>query len=236
LKDELTIFLHIPKTGGTTLNEIFKKQFPPGELFDHNRFNGKIIKLELLTNEEKEKVKAFSGHIKFGIHRDFSLPFNYFTMLREPVDRVISSYYFLRDFKGYEHLKKMSLEEFVKSDPQANNLQTIMVSGMLENPDLSKAIQNLREFKVVGITERFDESLFLIKKVYGWNDIHYTKQNITKRRPSVKEVPDHVIELIKKYNDLDIELYKVANKLLEDRLKQLTAVEQSKLNEFKKRK
>ncbi|MEG9296747.1 sulfotransferase family 2 domain-containing protein [Mangrovibacillus sp. Mu-81] len=233
MKDDLTIFLHIPKTGGTTLNKIFQKQFSQEELFDHNRFNGEITKLELLTLEEKEKVKAVSGHYIFGIHRHFSLPFNYFTMLRDPVERVVSSFYFLRDFKGYEHLKNSSLEEFVKFDPQAHNLQTLMVSGIHNSPDLPLAIQNLKTFKSVGITERFDDSLFLLKNVYGWKDIHYTKQNITKQRPSINEVPEHIIELIKKNNDLDFELYKVANKLLDDQLKKLTAVERSQLDKYK---
>jgi len=35
MKDKLIIFMHIPKTGGTTLNEIFAKLYGQNEIYDH---------------------------------------------------------------------------------------------------------------------------------------------------------------------------------------------------------
>lgn len=32
---KLIIFIHIPKTGGTTLNEIFKRSYAENEIYDH---------------------------------------------------------------------------------------------------------------------------------------------------------------------------------------------------------
>ena len=229
----LDIFMHIPKTGGTTLNELFKKQYKLNEIFDHDSFQKKMMKLDELTDMEKRNIKAITGHYFYGIHQEFSRPFNYFTMLREPVDRVISSYYFLKDYPGYEMVKNMTLEEFVVKGPEAPNLQTLMVCGSQEKPDIEKAKENLKTFTVVGVTELFDETLFCLKKAYAWGDIHYTRKNITKNRLAKEEVPSPLKNLIRKYNALDMELYDYAKKLLYEKLQSLTVEEQMQLAKFK---
>ena len=229
----LDIFMHIPKTGGTTLNELFKKQYKLNEIFDHDSFQMKMMKMDELTDMEKRNIKAITGHYFYGIHQEFSRPFNYFTMLREPVDRVISSYYFLKDYPGYEMVKNMTLEEFVVKGPEAPNLQTLMVCGSQEKPDIEKAKENLKTFTVVGVTELFNETLFCLKKAYSWGDIHYKRKNITKNRLAKEEVPTPLKNLIRKYNALDMELYDYAKKLLYEKLQSLTAEEQRQLAKFK---
>ncbi|MGE7184326.1 sulfotransferase family 2 domain-containing protein [Peribacillus sp. NPDC006672] len=229
----LDIFMHIPKTGGTTLNEIFKKQYKLNEIFDHDSFQKKMMKMDELTEVEKRNIKAITGHYFYGIHQEFSRPFNYFTMLRDPVERVISSFYFLKDYPGYEMVKDMTLEEFVVKGPEAPNLQTLLVCGNQEIPDIEKAKENLKTFSVVGVTELFNETLFCLKKEYAWGDIHYTRKNITKNRLAKEEVPSDIINLIKKYNSVDIELYNFAKKLLYKKLKSLTVDEQKQLEKFK---
>jgi hypothetical protein len=231
----LTVFLHIPKTGGTTLSEIFRREYKDGELFDHNTLYGKGKKVDLLNEMEKNKIKAVAGHYFYGIHQHFSKPYNYFTLLRDPVDRVISSYYFLQDFAGHERLKNMTLEEFVVNEHRAHNLQSALISGIRRKPDINKAKKNLQSFSVVGVTEMFDDTLFLLKKEFNWKDIRYTKQNITKKRLSKEEIPASVIDLIKEHNSLDIELYDFAKQLLHEKLATLTEDERKQLQKFKQR-
>ncbi|WP_340371469.1 sulfotransferase family 2 domain-containing protein [Peribacillus sp. FSL E2-0218] len=229
----LDIFMHVPKTGGTTINEILKKQYKLREIYDHDSFEKKMMKLSELTEQEKKNIKAVSGHYFYGIHEEFSKPFHYFTMLRDPVDRVISAYYFLKDYPGYEMVKEMTLEEFVVKGPEASNLQTLMVCGSQEIPDLEKAKENLKTFSLVGVTEMFNETLFCLKKQLAWGDIHYTRKNITKKRLAKKEIPSELINLIKQYNHLDMSLYDFAKELLHEKLQTLTVVERQQLEEFK---
>ncbi|MFJ5749508.1 sulfotransferase family 2 domain-containing protein [Peribacillus frigoritolerans] len=233
-EDHLDIFMHVPKTGGTTLSAIFRKQYKPSEIFDHDSFQYKVMKMDQLKAEEKRNIKAVAGHYFYGIHQKFSpRPFNYFTMLRDPVDRVISSYYFLKDYPGYEMVKDMTLEEFVVNGPEASSLQTLLVCGSRKIPDIEKAKENLKTFTVVGVTELFNETLFCLKKEYSWGDIHYTRKNITKNRLAKEEVPLDLINLIRKYNALDLELYDYAKKLLYEKLQSLTVDEQKQLEKFK---
>ncbi len=230
----ITIFLHIPKTGGTTLNSVFQKQFVSNELFDHDRFQNKIMTIEDLKEREKEQLKGVSGHYFYGVHEYFSKPCQYFTMLRDPIERVISSYYFLQTYPIYPQVRDMTLDEFVKQMPFAQNLQTKMVSGVRRNPNLQKALENLRAFKVTGITEQFDESLFLMKREFGWKNIFYTKKNVTKTRKSRSEIPPETIRLIKEYNKLDIKLYHFGKQLLAEMLNEFTEQEKQELDAFKK--
>ncbi|WP_445487020.1 sulfotransferase family 2 domain-containing protein [Niallia sp. 03133] len=231
----VSVFIHIPKTGGTTLNEIFKRQYNSKKFHDHDSYNGEIKTLDELNEHEKNKILAVAGHHFYGDHEYFNKPFRYFTMLRNPVDRVISLYYFLQTFPGYERVKDMSLEEYILAEPEAQNNQTVLICGDFVNPDLDTAKERLKTFQIVGVTDMFDESLFFLKKEFNWKKVNYTKKNITKNRPLKEEISSDLINLIKEYNALDIELYYFAKQLLEEKINNLDSKEKVQLASFIKR-
>lgn len=62
-------------------------------------------------------------------------------MMRNPIERVISLYYFLKTYPGYyeENMKNMSFEEYIDWDPQAKNGQIHQICGLNSQLSLEKA-------------------------------------------------------------------------------------------------
>lgn len=238
---KVVLFLHIPKTAGKTLGEILKKKYPSQvaryDGIPRQGWQKRSVRREI-KQFSKEKKRCIYGHYNFGlnIHHHLNRPFCYITMLRNPVDRVISLYYYIRRSPGhylYERVRNMSLAQFAsaKDIKENSNSQTILLAG---TNNASKAKQNLATyFSVIGLTERFNESLFLIKQELGWKNIsRFVSYHVTKRRPSLKEVPPHVVKLIQQNNRSDIEIYKYAKHLFNQKLNGLDPAAKRQLQQF----
>jgi hypothetical protein len=86
---------------------------------------------------------------------------------------------------------------------------------------LEIAKKNLRDhFSVVGLSERFDETLILIKRKFGWRLPCYVKVNVTKNRPSKGSLSDSTLELLQEHTVLDEQLYKYAQDLFRQQIKE----------------
>ncbi|HHN72818.1 MAG TPA: hypothetical protein ENK13_01885 [Thermopetrobacter sp.] len=86
------IFMHVPKTGGTTLHAVFSRHFPPARTCPE-RWNG----LYGYTLEELLRYEYYSGH--FDYYACLMIPARrrrIVTILRNPVDRLLSLYHFQR--------------------------------------------------------------------------------------------------------------------------------------------
>jgi hypothetical protein len=238
------LFLHIPKAGGTTLHSVIERQFAPDVTFTINGMtpSQSIKEFIELTPERRERIRLVKGHMPYGLHKYLSVPATYITMLRDPVDRVASHYYFVRRSPGVGHheeveSRRLTLEDFVRERAaiRANNDQTRLISGVEkvnaklwrggqgmneeagETDILEVAKANLRDhFTLVGLSERFDESLLLLKRLLGWRNIYYVKQNVTKGRPAKRQMPQETVRLIEKHNELDMALYEYARRRFEE--------------------
>ncbi len=234
---KIPIFVHIPKTAGSTVRSILRKQYDENEICFGN--NEEVTsRLQTMCEKDLEKIKCFHGHFHYGIHQYLSnKPYVYYTMLRDPIEHVISEYFYVlrkpNNF-AYEKVKDMSFEEFICTEEfkdRTSNRQTFFISGGQEN-NLFLAKENLEKFSIIGITEMFDESLFLIGKELGWKDISYRKKNVTKKRPQIDEFPKHVKEIIEENNQFDMELYRYAKELLEKRIEGLGSKEKNELRQY----
>jgi hypothetical protein len=220
--DRALIFLHLPKCGGTTLNRIIEWEYNPVRIFsiDPILYLWSYHKLNRWPASRLVKLQVLKGHMPFGIHRRLSQPFTYITFLRDPVERVISAYYFARNYllhPKHRWISKLTLEEYVRISPN-HNVQTKYLSGREFVGDyhagdcteemLAMARENLlRHFSLVGLTERFDEGLAILKIIFGWQISKYAKFNVTKTRLKKTSLPASTVELIKERNQYDVSLY-----------------------------
>lgn len=225
-QEESLIFIHIPKAAGTTLDGIIRRHFPKNDIFSIDGTQRTLAEFKQFPEEKMQSIMCLTGHMPFGLHEYLPRRCIYITLIRNPVDRIISEYYYIKRNPGHFLYDKvtsnnMPLHDFC-SNYAANilsNLQTGLISGRIElevgisnrefsNDILEIAKKNICEyFTIAGVTERFDEMLILCKRFFGWRNIYYIKRNVTKDRPSTTDIPEETLRLIEAANELDIELY-----------------------------
>jgi hypothetical protein len=252
---EKVCFIHIPKAGGTTLNHILMRNYPLGRIktfspsisphFDQS--DPKALRRKLLG------YYCIIGHLGFGFTQYLDKNVHLFTMLRKPVDRVVSLYYFIfQDVNHYLHQQftqdQPTLEEFVRerftqetSNGQTRQLASLHMKDLnfadkveLGEADLAQAINNLNRCSLVGLVDKFDLFLLLGRKLFGWRDIFYLKRNVTRKRAGVKDLSAETLRLIEKENELDLQLYSHAQALFAAQLESFAGQIYEELEQFRK--
>jgi hypothetical protein len=240
-RSQLLVFVHIPKTAGTTLRAILNMNEPgPRTQALGNVFKGGgglskelIGRLRDGKGPELKGVGLVRGHFPLGI-REYIRQYirkdtevRWFTFLRDPVDRTLSHYFQVVEYEGSHELPPLpasaTLEDALEGGYIHDNLHTRMLSGI---PDpfgevteemLERAKRNLREELVFfGLTERFDESLVLAKQRLGFRGILYrSSSRVNDARPRGREVPAELARAAERCNRYDIELYREARELFD---------------------
>lgn len=232
------IFVHIPKTGGKTLDLVIDRQYPRGKAYRLSyQAQEEYGPFFAMTPEQRGRLQCITGHVPYGFHQHLpGKSFVYVSLLREPVARFISEYrYLLRDKRPLAwrppDAVMEDLEKFLdyRIENHSTNVQTRIISGYFPKPGelppyaplpsdaLDVAKRNMREhFAVVGTMERYDETLLLIKKRAGWTrSVHYVRMNASSERSAPEKLPPRLVERIREHNRLDAELYECAAALLE---------------------
>lgn len=225
-REGTVIFLHVHKAAGTTLNRIIDRQYQPRDIYSIDRDGHDFDHFINLDEVCRAQIRMLRGHMNFGLHELLPGPSTYFVLLREPVERVISYYYFIRCTPKHHHYElirreNLSLKAFLENevDHLMSNAQTKMLAG---GPgDLESAKRNLAEyFTVVGLMERFDETLLLLQMAFGWQNIFYVQQNVATKRVKRRDLSLATLDTLVKANQLDIELYRYATMLFEAQVRQ----------------
>ncbi len=243
-ENPVIIFFHLPKTGGTTLSWMARSR--------HMRAFGRGARLETekkfcvepmeLYREQQAVRYSYDmviGHCYYGIHTLLRKPALYIAMVREPIDRALSHYYYIKgrtDHLLHRDTRKLSLLKFVNSErfhPGLSNVQTKMLSGLYTKIDqygikkgpgdkpsspeeeLECAKCNVDRHFLYGVMYQFDRSLRLFQRVLGWETLTYERRKISKRPPMYGMSP-RVLVMLNEMNTLDIILYDYVRESFED--------------------
>ncbi|MEB3209758.1 MAG: sulfotransferase family 2 domain-containing protein [Leptolyngbyaceae bacterium] len=222
------IFLHIQKTGGITIQRILRRKLGQSLITRISRSFQHQDQADSLIESLKAKTSSdryFIGHSCYGIHQYLPHPFTYMSLLREPVSRIVSLYYFSKSNSTayyHEHAVDKSLEDFALNTPlmELDNGQVRFIAGDEQDCFINRtpfgecseqllehAKQNIeKHFSLIGLTEYFDQSILLMGTLMGWNNCLYLKRNIS-RSKAANVVSQQLREAIAQQNWLDIQLY-----------------------------
>lgn len=233
------IFLHIPKAAGTTLQEIIVRHYAGGKVY---RFTGNQQQWQSFCEsplEERAQYDLLTGHVHFGLHEFLPDPATYITMLRDPIDRVVSHYHFvMANPDHYLHSVlaggRYTLHDYAvtRVSHELDNDQVRWLCardhfdvpvGEVSREMVEEAKWNLANaFGVIGLVERFGDSLRCLRSAFGWEEVHPPeRRNANRHRPTLDRVAPDTIAAIREINRYDCELYDYARVLFEEQVVRL---------------
>lgn len=175
----------------------------------------------LLYFMDKEYIKYIGGHFPFSEigHTKFHEQYTFVTMLRDPVKRWISSYFFNR-FKEENHRKiEVDIDAHLDSDfgrSQGHEFVKFL-GGCDPNGDytsigaIERAKKNLNTFSVVGFLEYPDDFLKQFKNKYGVKlQIDVRNQSPVSSEQKKETLSEKTLSKIRKICEPDIEIYQYA--------------------------
>ena len=237
--DAVTLFSHVPKTAGTSIESIIAKNFALAECLHINAPD--LNNLPQIINVKQNRPKYICGHHPMHglIYQLLPVqPLFHFTMLRDPVDRVLSYYNYVKgklDHPMHKFAAEHSLINFLHQNPspELSNGQSKRFSGYLhqgtasDHTLLTEAQDTLAHcFSLVLTTCLFDESLLLLQKRMGLTDIYYQRHNVSQKFLHKSELDDATLNFILEHNQADMQLFEWAKGNCEALIKsELTSTE-----------
>ena len=175
-----------------------------------------------LPEGKRASITCLTGHIPWGLHEYLPQPHQYAVMLREPVARVISLYWFCRRFTKHRHHKQARRHSLAKFAAMGlfsdldngmtrwlagrSDVGSLPIEGPVTVEDLRLAKKHLKVMRI-GFVEMFDQSVRNWALQFGWASNQVTQRRMEGDYPMPYK---RIAQAVRACNLLDVELYEWA--------------------------
>lgn len=168
------VFLHVPKTAGVSVRNLFEKWYGEG-LYKHYRNTG-TNRLPSRRNWQDvtsaEQPVCLFGHFNaargFGVEDYYPDARQFVTILRDPLERAISGYYYTK--KTAANWKDTPVSASIDLDTRLRTTEVSMLDFFPRPVSRSNYKDIIEEYFVeVGLVERLSESMARIAKALGFS-------------------------------------------------------------------
>lgn len=215
-------FDHLPKTGGTTVYQVLKSSL--GANSATNQITLPYTEAMIRYGEKR----LISCHTTFTKGDGFDQDRYYFTLLRNPLDRALSHYWYRRSF-DYDHgwndviiSRNHTFEQMLYSDdPQVlslvSNVQARHYAMLFEDADctesalLDAAKRALDHFDLVGVNEELEDFLLVLGADCGITiGSSIPALNVTRQRQQASDLDAESLRRFEALNAADYALHNYA--------------------------
>lgn len=189
----LLVYLHVPKTAGTSFDELLQQNYGA----DYYRTRNRYYKEPLWKKADQyaNRYQAIGGHMTFGLHGMVKRPCRYISFVRDPLSRMISLYWYILSHPAHTlhpFVVNLPFGEWLLGDTAAalDNDLVRFFSGRMQfgvrsgvgravtEQDCRRAIANINDhFDYVGVFEELEQSVNDMALLYGWehgyDDMHH---------------------------------------------------------------
>ena len=224
------IFMHIQKTAGTTITEAVRRHYRNDFVSHGDYLNRDAASLK--------KTAFISGHFGFEYSRQFMDGRYSFTFLRDPVERILSLYYFSRtrdpgEYPIYRAAHTLGVADYLRAGFDREDIKTYVwnqqawqlacgwndpqqrkITDFTEEEILERAKAHVMQFHYIGFAETFaadSKEILANLSVPAPNVL--VPANVTPKRPHRNDLPAATIRLAEELTCLDAALYEHANDL-----------------------
>jgi hypothetical protein len=219
------LFDHLPKTGGTAWRTVLEEIFGRENVTQHLEGRSEVWAVQRYSG-----LRVISGHFLSLLPTEgLNTGRVHHTLLRHPVDRAISEYFYWRhhahegvaDRLG-EWAQRFDICDFFRAREDSNetaatNFCTKHFAGRItrdmENRDrlLPTALESLQKYDFVGIYEFLHDSVDMFCWQFALPGVErIPRVNVTESRIRVAQLDMHTLRTLTEMNALDVQLYEQA--------------------------